>query len=216
MKFRTLSGVRPLVAMSIGWLILCVASSASAQPNAPAVNSVAITQSTSLTSVRNLPPQAMVRLPSGREISAQRFNAQVDMLRRAQQRSAPRGRVDLSIRPSGATPALKITDAASLSAALSRSNSDTVELPNGARLTVGDLRKLGALAQRERGRNPLDNAVPVSAAARASSAPPILVRSKQDLMALKGRPDNTVVQAPNGARITLGDIRAAARAKRTR
>jgi hypothetical protein len=111
---------------------------------------------------------------------------------------------------------MKITDATSLSAALSRSNGDTVELPNGARLTVADLRKLGALAQRERGRNPLDMAAPVSAAARASSAPPIIVRNKQDLMALKGRPDNTVVQAPNGARITLGDIRAAARAKRGR
>lgn len=201
-KFR----VRHAMALAFLWPLF-----AHAQPTAP----MRITNATNLASLRALPPTAKVQLPSGRQIDASRFNSQVDMLRRAQQRSVSRGGVDLSIRPAQGAATMKITNAAGLAAALARPNSDVVELPNGAKLSVGDLRKLGALAQREKGRNPLDAAkVNVSAAARASAIAPIKVRNRQDLIALKGKPDATVVEAPNGARITLGDIRAASRNKR--
>ncbi|MBL8310185.1 MAG: hypothetical protein JNL19_07175 [Burkholderiales bacterium] len=173
---------------------------------------------TSLQAARVLPPTAIVELPSGRRLTAQQFNAQVDMVRRAQQRTAGRAKADVSITRSLAPVTVDIKDRASLAQALARPDSDTVRLPDGATLTVANLRKLGALAQRERGRNPLTETGTslVSVGARALNATPVMVRNRQELMALKGRPDNTVVQAPNGARVTLGEIRVASMAKRGR
>ena len=91
---------------------------------------------------------------------------------------------------------------------MARPDTDVVQLPNGMKLTVGDMKKLAELSPALKGRAMLPQARgDLNGAA-------IRVTSSADLSKLRNAPDTTILENPNGVRVTLGELRAHARAQR--
>jgi hypothetical protein len=94
-----------------------------------------------------------------------------------------------------------------------------LELPNGTKLTNGELKQLETLEARTNIRQLMGSGIsiaanaPNSAAAKYAGLPAIKLRTQADIAQLKGKPDSTIVEAPDGTRSTLGELKAALAAK---
>lgn len=93
-----------------------------------------------------------------------------------------------------------------LLAALKRPDSDTIQLPSGERLTVGQLRLLKPEIEKRLGR-PIDavpdRQVPTGPATRLQRG-----MDKEQWKGILQNPDNnTVLESPNGKRITIGELK---------
>jgi hypothetical protein len=89
-----------------------------------------------------------------------------------------------------------------LAAALSRPDSDTLELPSGRRLTVAQLEFLKPQIEKQLGR-------PLAAGAATRSA--VKVDRGTDWRRILRMPDDTLLEAPDGTRVTVADLKRALR-----
>lgn len=92
-----------------------------------------------------------------------------------------------------------------LVAALKRPESDTIQLPSGELLTVGQLRLLKPSVEKLLG-HPLD-AVP---SRQTPTGPATRLQKsigKTEWQGLLKKPDNTVLESPGGKRITVGELK---------
>jgi hypothetical protein len=188
------------------WLV-CIAAGFSAEAQTPPPNTpVRISQQTTLTTLRALPPTAPVEIASGRKIPAQRFVAVADAIRRAQ--SQPRRASPSGFSKTAAPANVVLRPGSHLPSVMARPDSDVVQLPNGVKLTVGDMKKLAEVSPALKGRALLTST-------RADlQGPATKVATGQDLRNLRNAPDSTIVENPNGVRVTLGELRAHARTQR--
>jgi hypothetical protein len=84
-----------------------------------------------------------------------------------------------------------------------------VQLPNGPKVSVADLTRLDSVMQRWKGHG----IVAQAPAGRPSlTGPAVMVHNTHDLAGLQGKPDSTVLENPKGVRVTLGELRAQAKA----
>jgi hypothetical protein len=98
----------------------------------------------------------------------------------------------------------RVEDAAGLAAALKRPDSDTIILPSGRRVTVGQLRFVQPRVEMRLGR-------PLEATAKrpALSGQALKVDDKTDWSAILKKPDQTILESPSGKRITVGELKRA-------
>jgi hypothetical protein len=149
------------------------------------------------------PDTDLVELSNGRRIrlgDIRRLKAAAARIRA----TAPGSKLPKAFRIKPAATGTRLANSADLSAALKRSDNETVVLPSGRRTTVGMIRLLQPEVEKRLGR-------PLSAAATplALSGPAIHVNAKSDWKTILGKPDGTVLEAPNGKRITVGELKQA-------
>ena len=193
------------------------AISAPVQATAPvAVNAQAIKftpSAAAITQLRNLPANALVELSNGRKVEARRVVAMADALKGLSAKKANLKRMDFTFtRPTG--PAQVKLTSANLASARTMAPGTVLELPNGLKLTNSELKKLEALETRTNIRQMLGGQAPSagatgSAANKYAGQPALKIKSKADIAQLKGKPDSTIVEAPDGSRTTLGELKAA-------
>ena len=106
----------------------------------------------------------------------------------------------LKLKPSAKGAPLISSD--DLAAALSRPDSETLQLPSGKTMTVGLLKLVREDVERQLGRSL------TSTTARPDlSGPAVRVQSGTDWKNILQRPDNTVLESPGGKRITVGELK---------
>lgn len=149
------------------------------------------------------PGNELVLLPSGRKLSIaklQKFSAISKKLRQVKNQPM---RMGLKFQP--AASGIQVKNGADLSAALKRSDSETVELPSGKLVTVELLRYLQPEVDRRIGRN-----IAITTERYDSGSKPIAIKSTTDKEYWKEillKPDSTVLEAPDGQRITVGELK---------
>lgn len=166
---------------------------------------VEITPAISLAQIRALPPTTVVRLPSGREMTAEKYNKLADTfiaIRKAGLDRAPPPKSAFS-RTKGPAQ-VQLRPGMDLKAVAQRPESDVVQLPTGEKFTVGDLKRLSAIEKVRTGRGLFDPPGPRPGLA----GPSIKVTPGFDAATLARKPDTTVLEMPSGRRITLGELRA--------
>lgn len=100
---------------------------------------------------------------------------------------------------------LKLSPGLNATVLSARPNTDMVELSNGRRVSLGDIRRLRGVA--ERLRKPAV-VTPVPAAFKIQpAASGKLVRNAVDLATALKRPDAETLQLPSGRRVTVGQVR---------
>jgi hypothetical protein len=149
------------------------------------------------------PNTDVVEMPDGRRVKLGDIRRLKDMAKRL--RATPPGsKLPNAFRTRPAATGTPINNAADLSAALKRPDTDTVVLPSGRRVTVGMIRQFQPQVEKRIGR-------PLAAGAKPPdrSGPAIKIDKKTDWKAILAKPDATVLEAPNGSRITVRELRQA-------
>jgi len=211
-----LRAMRTLSVSFVGAVVVAAAGHVFAtSPQGVAGANLQIGKHTTLSQIRALPDSAPVRTPGGRVTTAGRFKALADAIVRIRQKGAgtqPNPAFALS-RTRGPAQ-LVLAPGADLREVAKRPESDVIGLPDGRTITVGDLKKLSAFQQRRTGRALLD--APSVARRQARTGPATRIDSTDDLARLAGRPDSLLLETRTGKRLTLGELRAYARANGTK
>lgn len=149
------------------------------------------------------PDSDRVQLPNGRHVRVGDIRRLSALAQKMQAKPGAMAAPALAAKP--AATGIRVSNAAELAAALKRPDGDTVVLPSGRRATVGQLRFVQPYVEKKTGR-----ALASPAAQRPNlSGPAIKVTAQSDFRDLLKRPDATVLEAPNGTRITVGELRQA-------
>jgi len=117
-------------------------------------------------------------------------------------RAARGNRLPAALTAKPAATGTPLKSSADLAAALKRPDTDTVVLPSGRRVTVGMIRLVQPQAEKRLGRSLGATASRPNLAGQA-----VKVTAKSDWKDLLQRPDGTVLEAPNGTRITVGELK---------
>ena len=166
---------------------------------------VQMSSKTTLNQIRALPDAAEVRTPGGRVVTAGRYKMLADaMLRIKKAGKAPQARAEFMLSKTQGAAKVQLKEGVDLASLAKRPDSDVLQMPDGNKITVGDLKKLSVLQQRLGGQ-PLTS---IKAAARPSlTGSAIKITSPADIKKLQGKPDSTVLENSTGRRITLGELR---------
>ncbi len=164
----------------------------------------------SLAQMRTLPAGSMIELSNGRKVKATQFVATAEALKGLSGKPAKLKRMDFTFTRPVAVAQLKL-NATNLATARAMAPNTVLELPNGLKMTTGELKQLDALEARTNIRQMLvaQAGAGASAANKYAGRPAIKLRTKADIEQLKGKPDSTIVEAPDGSRSTLGELKAA-------
>lgn len=164
---------------------------------------------TTLAQLRALPPNTMIELSNGQKVKAVQFTRTTDALTGLATKKANLKRMDFVFTRQTAVAQLKL-NASNLTTARSMAPNTVLELPNGLKLTTAELKKLDALEARTNIRQMLGGNAPAAGGAnRYAGLPAIQLKTKADIERLKGKPDSTIVEAPDGTRSTLAELKAA-------
>jgi len=187
-----------ICALALAWLATAELAAA-AQP-AAAGHVIRYTPNLRADELRGRPDSDVVQLPNGRQMrlgDLRRLTAFAGKLRAAPIKPLPPA---LTMRP--APRGLRVNDPNELAAALARPESDTIELPTGRRLTVAQLKFLQSQIEKQLGR-------PLAASATARTA--MKVDARADWKRILQMPDDTLLEAPDGTRVTVADVKRALR-----
>ena len=146
----------------------------------------------------------LVELSDGRRVRVgdlRRLQAVQQKMRAA----VPGSRLPAAFKIKPAATGTRMNNAADLAAALKRPDNETVQLPSGRLATVGQIKLVQPLVEKRLGHK-LD-----AASLRPNlSGPAIKVSrsaSKDEWKGILQKPDNTVLESPNGTRITVGELK---------
>jgi hypothetical protein len=156
-----------------------------------------------VSSLAGRPDTDQVEFPGGRRMSVgtlRRLEAIAPKLRAPGMFRLPPA---LNARP--AATGQRLSNSADLAAALRRSNSDTVQLPSGRLVTVGQIRFVQPRVEKALGRS-------LTAVPRRPglSGPAIKVSgatTADEWKAIFRKPDGTALESPDGTRITVGELK---------
>ncbi|MCP5055272.1 MAG: hypothetical protein GY937_00950 [bacterium] len=149
-----------------------------------------------------LPDTDRVRLSDGRMLKVgdvRRLSAVAKRLRAPGSNPLPAA---LARKPAG--KGVPLRSGADLAAALERSDDETVQLPSGRLLTVGMLRLLQPEIEGRIGRS-----LSATRDTTATTGKAVRVGAKTDWAKILGLPDDTPLEAPDGTRITVADLKQA-------
>ncbi|MEZ4601470.1 MAG: hypothetical protein R2940_16905 [Syntrophotaleaceae bacterium] len=173
------------------------------QPAGPHV--VPISPDLRLSSLASRPDSDQVELSDGKRVRLGELRRMDQAARRL--RSAPATAiVPAPLRHKPAATGKRVDSPTALAEALKYPDNETIELPSGHRLTVGQLRFLQPQIEKRLGRsiNNLNQRPDLSGRATR-------VTGKSDWKALLNQPDHTVLESPGGKRITVGELKHAIR-----
>jgi hypothetical protein len=119
-------------------------------------------------------------------------------------RSTAGHQLPAALRAKPAPTGRQVDNAAGLVEALKRPDSETVRLPSGRLATLGQIKFVMPKVEESLGR-------PLSAASKRPnlSGPALKVTAQSDWKEILQRPNNTVLEAPDGQRITVGELKQA-------
>jgi hypothetical protein len=149
------------------------------------------------------PDTDFVEMPDGRRIRVgdiRRLSGHAQRMQAASGRQAP-----AALAATPAATGTRVNDAADLAAALKRSPGETVTLPSGRRATVAQIKLVQPFVEKRTGR-------PLTAATSQRpnlAGPAVKVTAQSDVKGILQRPDGTVLEAPDGTRITVGELKQA-------
>lgn len=155
--------------------------------------------------IRQIPDDAQITVPGGHTVSARRYKKIADAIQKIQARSLKLDPANAFSRAEGA-PQAQITKGADIAALAKRKDSDVLQLPDGRKITVRDLKKLSEVYKQIHGQ-------PLTAISSGSPKRPnlegkaIMVATAEDIQKLEKMPDSTIVENPKGKRATLGELR---------
>lgn len=155
--------------------------------------------------LRVQPDSAMLVFPNGKQMSLGELRRLTTLGK--QMRSTARKPLPPALAARAAARGTRVSSADDLRAALARPDSDTIELPSGRRMTVSQLKFVMPQVERALGR-PLG-------AAGAGNDRVIQVDTRSDWKTILQMPDATLLQTPNGTRVTVGDIKSELRKEST-
>jgi hypothetical protein len=185
------------------------ASPASAPIAINSASAIKFSPGMTIAQIRNLQPGAMIELNNGRKVKATQFVATADALKGLSGKPAKLRRMDFTFTRPVAVAQLKL-NSTNLAAARAMPSNTVLELSNGLKLTTGELKQLDTLESRTNIRQMLIAQAGAGASANQyAGRPAIKLRTKADIEQLKGKPDSTIVEAPDGSRSTLGELKAA-------
>ena len=169
----------------------------------PSQNMLKIQPGMSPTVLAGRPDNELVLLPSGRKISIgklHKFSAIAKKLR--QIKNQP---LKPALKYRAAASGIQVKNSADLSAALQRSDSETVRLPSGKMVTVELLRYLQPEVEKRIGQKMAET----SANPDFGSKPIKIERTtdKEYWRDILLKPDSTVLETPDGQRITVGELK---------
>ncbi len=151
------------------------------------------------------PDSDFVELSDGRRLrvgDVRRLTATAQKMRVAPVRQLPPA---LTAKP--AATGKRVNNAAELAAALKLPDNETVVLPSGRRVTVGQIKFVQPQVEKRLGRQL------TSAPQRPGLTGPAIKISKSttkdEWKSILQKPDGTVIESPNGTRITVGELKQA-------
>lgn len=149
------------------------------------------------------PDTDLIELSNGRRIS---LGAIRQLRERAQKLRAntPNSRLPKAFTTKPAATGMVVSNSSDLAAALKLSDDTTVVLPSGKRITVRMLRFLQPEIERQLGRSLM-----TGAEAPKRVGPAIQVNRKTNWKEILQKPDDTILESPNGKRITVGELKRA-------
>ncbi len=168
--------------------------------------------------IRALPADAIIETSSGRKVLARNFVATMDGLKGLGAKQAKLKRMDFKFSKPTSAATVRV-NANNFSTLRAMPNNAVLELPNGLKLTNGEMKQLETLEARTNiaqlmGANvSLATSLANNPGAKYAGMPAIKLKTPADIAQLKGKPDSTIVEAPDGTRSTLGELKAALAAK---
>jgi hypothetical protein len=152
--------------------------------------------------LRGRPDSDSIELPNGKRMrlgDLRRLTAFAGKLRSTPVKPLPPA---LTARP--AARGVRVNNANELAATLARPESETIELPSGRRFTVAQLKFLQPQIEKQLGR-------PLAAGSAVRSDSTVRVGARSDWKSILQMPDTTVLEATDGTRVTVGDLKRALR-----
>ena len=157
-----------------------------------------------------MPPEALkgradgdlVELSDGRRIrigDVRRLTAAAQKMRTASGDRRPQ-----ALLAAPAASGRHVANAGDLATALKGSDHETVQLPSGRRITVGQIKLVQPQIEKQLGHR-LEAAAP----RREPTGPATKVGANADWKSILQKPDRTVLEAPDGTRITVGELKQA-------
>lgn len=155
-------------------------------------------------SLAGRPDSDFVEFSNGRRLSV----GDIRRLQAAQQRmraAKPGSRIPAALSVKPATTGKRINTSADIATALKRPDNETVRLPSGRLVTVGQIKFVQPLVEKRLGRS-----LATLPKGPDLSGPAIKITkttTKSEWISIFQKPDNTVVESPNGKRITVGMLK---------
>lgn len=169
-----------------------------------------ITKQTTITQIRNLPENTQIKTPSGRTITALQYKKIADaILKIRSQGKSTQVKPQFKFSHTTGAPKIMLKPGADLKEISTRPDSEVIQLPDGRTLTVGDLKKLSKVHEITKGKSLFSNP---SKPKVSRAGKTIKVYSQEDFKKLESKPDSTVLETKSGKRMTLGELRAYAKA----
>lgn len=158
-----------------------------------------------------LRPDQVIETPSGRRLNVGRFRAIQQAVESARQRtSRPRPQAFPILAPTPRLAPVPLRPHESAAEILARPPDQVVRLADGRTATVAQLRAIAPYVQQRYG-------VKLASTRAPPQGPALKIRSVADLKSLpRNAADDTVLETPSGKRITLGELKAAARTRGVR
>jgi CheY-like chemotaxis protein len=171
-----------------------------------------------LAEIHALPPEALVETRSGRKVTAAEFGRTSEALKAIGQQAPKLRAMDLNLSRGTGPAQMQWQGPQQLQTLRTLPPGVVIQLKDGKTLTASDIDKLQQLSLRTGLADKLaaraaQRAQAVQAQRRAAT-PALVIRSAADVQRLKTLPDDALVQGPNGARATAGEIRAVAAERR--
>jgi hypothetical protein len=155
-------------------------------------------------SLAGRPDSDFVEFSNGRRLSV----GDIRRLQAAQQRmraAKPGGRLPAALKVKPAATGKRINTPTDIATALKRPDTETVQLPSGRLVTVGQIKFVQPLVEKRLGRN-----LATLPMGQDLSGPAIKITkttTKSEWMTIFQKPDNTVIESPNGKRITVARLK---------
>jgi hypothetical protein len=176
-----------------------VGSAAVANPNIIKYNSQITAHS-----LVGRPDSDFVEFSNGRRLSV----GDIRLLQAAQQKmraAKPGGRLPAALKVKPATTGKRINTTADIATALKRPDNETVQLPSGRLVTVGQIKFVQPLIEKRLGRS---FTTPTKQDNLEGPAVKITkTTTKAQWVAIFQMPESTVIESPNGKRITVGGLK---------
>ena len=156
-----------------------------------------VTKKTKSRDLKKLPETTPIALPNGTVLSTADFNRLSrigEALRKHKKKDLPKG---LTQKPK--KRGISINNSEDLKKALKRKDKETLVLPSGEHMTVGLLKLLEPQIERQLGRSLTET---------GDHAKTVKVGKKTDWKSVLQMPDDTILQAPNGTKITVIQLKA--------
>lgn len=199
---RILQAIVMLAALSMTTMWVCAASLPSAQTGSSKTSVVKMTPGMTVSSLAQRSDSDVVEFSSGRRLPIRDIR-RLDAVAKKLQAGARPLPTAFSVKPGATVATVKSRD--DLLAALQRPDTDTVRLPSGKLITAAQLRLLKPEVEKRLGRSM--ESVPTR---RTPTGPTMKLQHTVPVLEWKSiltQPDNTVLESPNGKKITVGELK---------